>query len=332
VRVAQVVTDGNRNLHKTENEMNFKRVMLILLAAMLLPGVALAQTTTRATMLVWKNFADGNDETSVKVTLNCFTGLPLTQSQTITDGKSNGVTFVVESFESGKLECNVSEDDVAGYTADFKYCGKDGAFTDGDDGDKGECEIINRPDPVQVIVHKDWVIDGSGGDALDPTYKLTLWCEEPGDKSSQSETCVKNSGGVVEEDEPEYGYGGYPNACKIYLTEKGGAHSSKDLSYTALVIPNWDGGTNCWVDEKVYDSSVEVDNGCEKPYVEVSTAESEEPVYPLHVEIGDADDSNECTITNTVFYEGIPTLSQYGMAIMALLMLGVGFVGFRRFV
>jgi hypothetical protein len=37
-------------------------------------------------------------------------------------------------------------------------------------------------------------------------------------------------------------------------------------------------------------------------------------------------------MTNTVFYEGIPTLNQYGMAIMALLMLGMGFVGFRRFV
>ena len=40
----------------------------------------------------------------------------------------------------------------------------------------------------------------------------------------------------------------------------------------------------------------------------------------------------ECTIIATAFFEGIPTLSQYGMAIMALLMLGVGFVGFRRFV
>ena len=40
----------------------------------------------------------------------------------------------------------------------------------------------------------------------------------------------------------------------------------------------------------------------------------------------------EVLITNTVFFEGIPTLNQYGMAIMALLMLGVGFVGFRRFV
>ena len=39
-----------------------------------------------------------------------------------------------------------------------------------------------------------------------------------------------------------------------------------------------------------------------------------------------------CVITAGVFFEGIPTLSQYGMAIMALLMLAVGFVGFRRFV
>ena len=39
-----------------------------------------------------------------------------------------------------------------------------------------------------------------------------------------------------------------------------------------------------------------------------------------------------CTITNTESFEGIPTLSQYGMAIMALLMLGVGFIGMRRFV
>jgi hypothetical protein len=33
-----------------------------------------------------------------------------------------------------------------------------------------------------------------------------------------------------------------------------------------------------------------------------------------------------------MFIEGIPMLSQYGLAAMAPLMLGVGFVGFRRFV
>ncbi|MEE4216116.1 MAG: IPTL-CTERM sorting domain-containing protein [Xanthomonadales bacterium] len=46
--------------------------------------------------------------------------------------------------------------------------------------------------------------------------------------------------------------------------------------------------------------------------------------------LGDA--TTGCTVVGTVFFEGIPTLSQYGMAIMALLMLGVGFVGMRRLV
>ena len=46
----------------------------------------------------------------------------------------------------------------------------------------------------------------------------------------------------------------------------------------------------------------------------------------------DAGGSHICAFTNTVFFEGIPTLSQYGMAIMILLMLGVGFIGFRRIV
>ena len=43
-----------------------------------------------------------------------------------------------------------------------------------------------------------------------------------------------------------------------------------------------------------------------------------------------------CTITNDddlvdVIFEGIPTLNQYGLALLALLMLGIGVIGFRRF-
>jgi IPTL-CTERM motif len=290
-----------------ENEMNFKRVMMILLAAMLLPGMALAQTTTRATFLVWKNFSDNNDA-SVEVTLDCFTGLPITQSQTITDGKNKGVTFIVESFKSGELDCVVSEEDVTGYTADFSECGKAGAFGNVEAGEGNECEIINRPDPVEVTVTKDWEVDGAGGNALDPTYSLTLVC-------NNEIKGGENDKGTWYKDLTDYGTG-----------------DTKDTDYTAHVVPDWDGGTDCWVDEKVYDSSVEVDNGCAEPEASPSAQGSEEESpYPLNVEIGDADDANGCTIVNTVFYEGIPTLSQYGMAIMALLMLGVGFVGFRRF-
>mgnify|MGYP003572132280 CR=1 FL=1 len=73
------------------------------------------------------------------------------------------------------------------------------------------------------------------------------------------------------------------------------------------------GPTSCWAMEYVVESGVESEGDC----------------GPRQIAAGGA---SSCTFVNTVFFEGIPTLSQYGMAIMALLMLGMGFVGFRRFV
>jgi hypothetical protein len=84
---------------------------------------------------------------------------------------------------------------------------------------------------------------------------------------------------------------------------------------TFEVWPHWNGQTVCTVEERIKDATViSDDSDCEG----------------LEVQIGD--DPIECTIVNTRVYEGIPTLSQYGLALMALLMLGVGLVGFRRFV
>jgi hypothetical protein len=78
------------------------------------------------------------------------------------------------------------------------------------------------------------------------------------------------------------------------------------------------GGTMVNIWEMGQDSSVETSNTC-------GTGSHGS------VEIMPAGAPPTCTFTNTVFFEGIPTLNQYGMAILALLMLGVGFVGFRRF-
>lgn len=44
------------------------------------------------------------------------------------------------------------------------------------------------------------------------------------------------------------------------------------------------------------------------------------------------DNDASCTITNTVFFEGIPTLSQYGLAILVLLTMSIGLVALRRVV
>jgi hypothetical protein len=43
-----------------------------------------------------------------------------------------------------------------------------------------------------------------------------------------------------------------------------------------------------------------------------------------------ADPPPSCTIYNTVFFEGIPALSDYGMVILVLLMFGMGLAGVRR--
>lgn len=82
--------------------------------------------------------------------------------------------------------------------------------------------------------------------------------------------------------------------------------------HTFVVTPDYP-STTCAVYEDAYDDALEVDNGCGSLVISAGSGAS-------------------CTITNTVFYEGIPSLNQYGMAILALLMLGVGVVGFRRFV
>ena len=43
-----------------------------------------------------------------------------------------------------------------------------------------------------------------------------------------------------------------------------------------------------------------------------------------------AGESAQCTFTNTVFFEGVPALDRYGLALLALLMAGIGFVATRR--
>jgi len=85
-------------------------------------------------------------------------------------------------------------------------------------------------------------------------------------------------------------------------------------SRTATVYPRLDGSTNCRVEEQVTQSAVVSDNDCSDK---------------ISVLVGD--DPHLCTVTNTVFYEGIPTLSHYGLLLFSALMLLTGMVATRRF-
>lgn len=80
------------------------------------------------------------------------------------------------------------------------------------------------------------------------------------------------------------------------------------------IYPNWTTPeTRCQAVETQIVSGVESDQGC---------------ADWLILTPGGAEQS--CTITNTVFFEGIPTLNRTGLALLVLLMMGVGFVVLRR--
>ena len=109
--------------------------------------------------------------------------------------------------------------------------------------------------------------------------------------------------------------------CDSPITNAGAVEDDGSWSYTETtigtdyvdvdvtpILPH----TTCSAEENGDQSAVETDNQCSG--IELS-----------------AGNGNECTITNTVFFEGIPTLDRYGFAILVLLMLAVGLVGFRRF-
>jgi subtilisin-like proprotein convertase family protein len=251
------------------------------------------ESQPRAQITVSKDFADGNPA-EVEVNLSCNTGLILDQSKLITEG--DPVHFVVTDYDDGELNCTVTETPVDGYDSTY-FNGTDSntlscEFEDLPWSASRSCSITNTPEPVDVVVYKDWVIEGSGSDLFDPYYELTIGCD----------------GEIVDGDDAGDGtyYYSFQNSDGI-----------QDTSYEVEVVPYWDGGTHCWVNESGFDDAVEVSSDC-----------GSSGNGGLLAQLGEGD---SCSVTNTVFYEGIPTLSTYGLAVLALLMLGLGFAGFRRF-
>jgi hypothetical protein len=293
--------------------MSARISVLILAVLSSLAFSAQAQTGSdgppdEARFTVTKDFTDGNPA-GVDVTLDCFDGLPITQTQTVTEAQS--VTFTVHSFGQGDLDCIATESDSTGYVGlyftDYYYYYDRSEPNGGDEslincswselgGGEYLCNIINTPKDVLVTVTKDWLIDGVGGDEIDSRYELLLVCDNPID------------GGYYY----DY-YRGSNDSWYYWLTGEYYADGTDTVEYTAYVTPDWDDGTNCYVDEYTSDSAVDSSDTCGSLLLEL-------------------DGGDSCTVTNEVFFEGIPSLNQYGLAILALFMLSIGFVGFRRFV
>lgn len=121
------------------------------------------------------------------------------------------------------------------------------------------------------------------------------------------------------DDNPDFDALNYAEAVFDCDNEQFGAQAFGSLEFLGngavdgfFVFPHWDGTTRCDVTESVVETGVEADSSdCQGLSVTPGNGAS-------------------CTIVNTRIYEGIPTLDRFGLGLLALLMLGLGFVAFRR--
>jgi hypothetical protein len=252
-----------------------------------------------AEFTVESRFADGNDITPVRFNIQCNTGLPLQQSVTTLPDQGFGgsfeVKFVVDNFADGELDCSVWADTLDGYRPEYECQANNSCSTN---NPVGQCTFEN-------------VGAGENNLCLIQNYvepvEFTVnkqWLYDREDHAIDSEVKIDLECANVVGGDGTYNQGGMRWSWLF---------SGDTDSHTAILQPDFNGNTQCRAVEQVFTSAIESDQGC-------ATWDS--------VELGD--DAHECTVTNTVFFEGIPTLSQYGLILFAGLMLLTGLAATRR--
>ena len=229
---------------------------------------------------------------SVDVTLTCNGGLPLVQDFTIAGGDPAGVTFVVTDLPDAGATCTVTESGGPDGYTPVLNGGA-GCSWDGVTSGLRTCVIANEADPATFTVNKVWEVNVESGEEVLRVADITITCD------------AEIEGGYQDLQMPTLVPPGYDDwMLDGTIIGDGSVEATVDTSM---------GPATCSAEETSEQSGVEVTDDCGERQIAAGA-------------------TSECTITNTVFFEGIPTLNQYGLAIMALLMLGMGMVGFRRFV
>ncbi len=263
-----------------------------------------------ARFMVTKRFMDRNNRDSVTFNLACNTGLPLEQNITVNQNggvyQDPEITFVVGDFESGSLNCVLSEQAPTGYEASYSCDGETScsagaaspldpyfvgpcSFTGAELGDDNVCFIRNYVAPVNVDVTKIWIDENPEFQGL--TNAQMAWaCVNA--RSSGDDLTLGTEEGFLE----------------FQLAEE---------TLPFVVYPNFDASqpTVCTVTE-------------DQPGFSSDISSDDSDCQGLLVSLGAG---NACTITNTRFYAGIPTLGEYGKMILALLMLSLGLLAVRRY-
>ncbi|NND58221.1 MAG: IPTL-CTERM sorting domain-containing protein [Xanthomonadales bacterium] len=174
------------------------------------------------------------------------------------------------------------------------YASDSCTFTDVSPG-QYECALGNDANDATFTVNKVWDLTGAVGAEVDQRATITISCNN---------VITSVTGGTI----PDYVQ---PRAVVVPAPNFAVRQLDGDGDIV-VTVDTTDQSAVCSATETIMASGVEPMDDCDARTIA-------------------AGESSECTFTNTVFFEGIPTLSQYGLALMALLMLGIGMVGFRRF-
>ena len=276
-------------------------------------------TARIATFQVYKKFMDGNNITPVTLKIQCNSGQPNQSEvtlipQEINDRGDYTVNFVIDKFTDG-MDCMVWEEPIPGYTPSY-VCGvfaDEGVITQCSDGDDSPLDDFGEGPCYFTDV-------ATTGISPIRHYCTIRNYPDPVTASVTKEWYFPNTGGqyipqvtdITIWCDSEIVGGTFDNPYWYETFED--VEGTKTV--TSDVVPDFP-MSYCWADESITDSSIEKESDC---------GDVADP--GMVVSVGNPD---SCKMTNTVFFEGIPTLNQWGVALMALLMLGVGLVGFRRF-
>ncbi len=243
-----------------------------------------------ATFRVTKDFLDDN-VASVDVSLTCVTGLPLVQHFTIAEGES--VNFVVDSFEQGELDCEVVESPVSGYSA---------SYDNGTVVDSQSCKFSGV-----VRGQNNACSISNSPNAVDVVIDV-VWLfgdESAGNVSRAFDLELRCTDlAAVESTTPPADVSTSSNETRVRWTGAG------DGSFTAALVPAYP-NSSCEVTQVLADPAVETDNACGSFTIAAGNGHS-------------------CSIVNTIFFEGIPSLNRLGMAALILLLLSFGALAVRR--
>lgn len=261
-------------------------------------GCATGNGDEIANFHVRKIFADYNENLPATLNINCNDGIP--GDDTMKLFPANGMlghyfgTFVQTTFTSGRLECEVSEEPIDNYTAEYECFSEDGTctvsengclFTGVKTGQNDICVVRNYPDPVEITVEAEWVYDEEDIIALDPVV-IILECRD-----------VSSGDGTWDGSDMTW----------HWLFSDG---SDPQVAHVAPLPES----TECRTVVRSPNSAIESTGNCQD-WV---------PVYR-------GDPPLTCLVTNTLFFKGVPTLSQYGLMLIAALMLLTGMAATRRF-